>query len=254
MFEIKGKVAIVTGAADGIGLESVEALLKKGAKVVMSDINVNKLYTEVTRLKVEYDNDVTFHVADVSKEEEVKRVVDYAVEMYGHVDIMVANAGIGDGGQTHLTPTEDYMRCINVNQFGVYFSDKHAIAQMMKQGTGGAVINVSSILGMVGTAGVAAYNTSKFAVRGLTKSLALEYAPNNIRVNSIHPGYIITGLVNEDTMGKEAIEGLKMAHPLSAGLGRLGDPEEIAHAIIFAIENTFLTGQEIVVDGGYIAQ
>lgn len=254
MFEIRNKVAIVTGGADGIGLATVEALLRKGAKVILSDINKEKLHNEATRLSVEFHDDVTYKVTDVSDEEQVKELVQFAVDTYGHLDIMVANAGIGFGGDSLTTPTDMYKKVIDVNQHGVFYSSMEAIKQMVKQGTGGAVVNVSSILGIVGQSGALYYNASKGAVRLMTKSMALEFAKFNIRVNSVHPGYIITGMVNDDVMGEEGINALKMLHPLAQGIGRLGAPEEISSAILLAIENTFMTGSEIVVDGGYTAQ
>ena len=254
MFDIKGKVAIVTGSANGLGLATVEALLHKGAKVVMSDINKPLLVEEATRLTNLYPMQVTFKVTDVSDEEQVKDLIGHALDKFGKLDIMVANAGVGYGGVTIEDDTVNYHKLIDVNQHGVFYCDKHAIAQIAKQGGNGAVVNISSIEGMIAEAGLAYYNTSKWAVRGLTKSLALEYAPMNIRVNSVHPGYFITGMVNDDTMGEAGIEHLKSKHPLTAGIGRLGKPEEIAHAVVFCVENTFLTGVEIVVDGGYTAQ
>lgn len=248
MFEIQGKVAIVTGGASGIGKEAVKAILKKGGIPIIADFNEELGNQTATELNIE------FLKVDVSDEKQVKDMVAHVVEKYGHLDIMVANAGIGAGGSTIDLPTEEYQKLIGINQNGVFYSSREAIRQMVEQGTGGAVINVSSILGLVGSAGACFYNISKGAVRLMTKSMALEFAPYNIRVNSVHPGYIITGMVNEDTMGTEGIEMLKSLHPLTKGIERLGKPEEIAHAIIFAIENTFMTGAEIVVDGGYTAQ
>ncbi len=248
MFEIQGKVAIVTGGANGIGKEAVKAILKKGGIPVIADFNEDLGNQTAEELNVE------FVKVDVSDETQVKEMVSYVVEKYGHLDIMVANAGIGGGGSTLDLPTAEYEKYIGINQNGVFYCSREAIRQMVAQGTGGGVINVSSILGLVGSAGACFYNISKGAVRLMTKSMAVEFAPHNIRVNSIHPGYIITGMVNEDVAGAEGIEMLKSLHPLSKGIERLGKPEEIAHAIIFAIENTFMTGAEIVVDGGYTAQ
>lgn len=122
---------------------------------------------------------------------------------------------------------------------------------MIEQGEGGAIVNVSSILGLIADYNVSSYNIAKWAVRRMTKNFAIELSKYNIRVNSVHPGYITTGMVNDDTMGKEGIEFLKSKHPLCAAIGRLGEPEEISSAIMLAIENTFMTGSEIVVDGGY---
>ncbi|MBQ5667621.1 MAG: SDR family NAD(P)-dependent oxidoreductase [Oscillospiraceae bacterium] len=248
MFDIKDKVAIVTGGASGIGLATVEMILAKGGKPVIADYNEEGGKKEAERLGVK------FIKVDVSKEEEVKNAVEEVVAEYGHLDIMVANAGINPiAGLSNLT-NELYERAIAINQNGVFYCDKYSIEQMIKQGKGGAVINVSSVSGLVGQAHELAYNTTKFAVRGMTKSLALECAPHNIRVNSIHPSCVLTGMVNEDVIGHEMMMQMLELHPLSAGVGRIAVPEELAHAIVFAIENTFMTGAEVVLDGGWTVQ
>ncbi len=248
MFDIKDKAAIVTGGASGIGLATVEMILAKGGKPVIADYNEETGKKEAARLGV------PFVKVDVSKEAEVKAAVDYVVEMYGHLDIMVANAGINPLGGLFEVSNDLYERAVGINQNGVFYCDKYAIDQMVKQGKGGAVVNVSSVSGIVGQANELAYNTTKFAVRGMTKSLALEFAPKNIRVNSIHPGCVLTGMVNEDVIGHDMMQLMLQLHPLSAGVGRIAVPEELAHAIVFAIENTFMTGAEVVVDGGWTVQ
>ena len=174
--------------------------------------------------------------------------------MYGHLDIMVASAGINPMATLFDLTPELYEKAIGINQNGVLYCDKYAIAQMVKQGKGGAVVNISSVSGLRGQAYEIAYNTTKFAVRGMTKALALEFAPKNIRVNSIHPGCVLTGMVNEDVIGHDMMQLMLQLHPLSAGVGRIAVPEELAHAIVFAIENTFMTGAEVVVDGGWTVQ
>lgn len=254
MFKFEGKAAIVTGGANGIGLATVKMLLERGTRVVVADINEELLHKEVAALTNKFPNMVTSFVVDVSKEEDVKAMVQHAVDSFGRLDIMVANAGIGVSGSALEQSFETYKKVLEVNLEGVYLSDIEAIRQMVKQGEGGAVVNTSSIEGLVGDPNLSAYNSSKGGVRLLTKSLALEFAKNNIRVNSVHPGYIITGMVNKDTMGDAGLEYLKTLHPLTKGIGRLGKPEEIALAIVFAIENSFMTGSEIVVDGGYTCQ
>lgn len=162
---------------------------------------------------------------------------------------MVACAGVG----CFDCPYKDnaYDRVISINQNGTYYSDAEAAKVMIEQGEGGAIVNISSILGLVADYNLSSYNISKWAVRGMTKNFAIELSKYNIRVNSVHPGYISTGMVNETNMGKEGIEICKSKHPLCAAIGRLGEPEEISSAIMLAIENTFMTGSEIVVDGGY---
>ncbi len=249
MFNVKDKVAVVTGGANGIGLATVKELLAKGAKVVIADFNETALNSETEKLAAEYGENVWAYKIDVSNEEAVKAMVADTVEKYGHLDIMVACAGIGV--QDCPYKENSYDRVISINQHGVYYCDREAAKVMIEQGKGGAIVNVSSILGLIADCNVSSYNISKWAVRGMTKNFAIELAPYNIRVNSVHPGYIITGMVNEDTMGKEGIEYLKSKHPLCAAINRLGEPEEISSAVMLAIENTFMTGSEIVVDGGY---
>lgn len=253
MFEVKEKVAIVTGGASGIGYATVEALLEKGAIVVIGDFNDETLASSVKNLSEKYGEKVSSFKVDVSDKEAVKAMVAFAVEKYGHLDIMVANAGIS-GADLAISDDNLYEKITSVNQNGTYYCAAEAAKQMIAQGNGGAIVNLSSIDGLVGDAIAFSYNTSKWAVRGMTKHLALSLAQYNIRVNSVHPGFVVTGMVNDHTFGAEGIEFLKSKHPLSVATGRLGAPEEIASAIMLAIENTFMTGSEIVVDGGYTAQ
>ena len=252
MFNVKDKVVIVTGGASGIGLYAVEELLKKGAKVVIGDYNDATLEAENARLSEKYGDSVSVFKVDVSDREAVKAMVAFTLEKYGRLDVMVSNAGVG--ASDNVYEDNDYEKVVAVNQHGVYYCAAEASKVMIEQGEGGAIVNVSSVLGLVGDGGAFSYNTSKWAVRGMTKNMALALAQYNIRVNSVHPGYIITGMVNEKSVGKAGIAFLKSKHPLCEGIDRLGAPEEISSAIMLAIENTFMTGSEIVVDGGYTAQ
>ncbi len=259
MFEINGKNVAVTGAASGIGLETVKTLLAKGANVVMSDYNEASLEKECKALEEIYGEKIAYKVVNVTDESQVKNLVAYTVEKYGTIDVMVNNAGIGSTGTLISDEAEkiipDTKRIIDINLNGVIYGCKYAADQMIKQGQGGAIINTSSIMGHVSHfAACSGYSASKHGVIGYTKSCAVELASYNIRVNAICPGFITTGMVNEEVTGSENIKYLLAAHPLSAALHRLGNPEEIAHAIVFMIENTFLTGQSIIVDGGYLAQ
>ncbi|MCQ6282517.1 SDR family NAD(P)-dependent oxidoreductase [Bacillus sp. EB600] len=247
MGNLDGQIAIVTGGASGIGLATVNAFVEKGAKVVIADYN-EKAGKEVEKSLLEKKADVLFIKADVSSEESVKNLVAETVKTYGKLDIIINNAGIGTLSPTHELSFEDYNRVISINQNGVFFGAKYAIQEMLKTG-GGSIVNTCSILGHVGEAGAFAYNASKGAVNTMTKSLALEYAKNNIRVNCICPGYIETGMVNKEALG-DFYEGLVARHPI----GRLGKAEEIAHAMVFLCENDFVTGSALFVDGGYTAQ
>lgn len=246
MFDLKGKVAVITGGASGIGLATVEAFLDKGAKVVLSDYNVVDGQKQADRLSSK--GDVIFFKADVSVEDEVEALIHKAVETYGSVDVMFNNAGIGVQGETHNLTYEDYHKVIRINQDGVFFGSKHAVRQMKKNG-GGVVINCASILGIVGEPTAFAYNASKGAVVLMTKSLALQYAKDNIRCAAVAPGYVETGMVNKEALG-EYYDNLVDKHPI----GRLGAADEIAHAVVFIAENEFLTGITIPVDGGYTTQ
>lgn len=247
MTQLSGKVAIVTGGASGIGLATAEAFIDKGAKVVIADYNEQAGKAKEKELQGK-GGDVLFVQVNVADEQSVERLVSETVKKYGKLDIIVNNAGVGILAATHELSFEDYNKVITVNQNGVFFGSKYAIREMLKTG-GGSIVNTASILGHVGEAGAFAYNASKGAVNLMTKSLALEYADKNIRVNAICPGYVESGMVNKEALG-DFYDGLVARHPI----GRLGRPEEIAHAIVFLCENDFTTGTSLLVDGGYTAQ
>ncbi len=256
MFEINGKTAIVTGGAGGIGLATVKMLLEKGANVVMADFNEKTLEEQYSALNEIYGDKVAKKLVNVTVEEQVKELVEYAVEKYGELDIMVNNAGTGGLSKKIYDPIDecmpDFKNVLNINLNGVLYGGKYAADQMIKQGKGGAIVSTSSIMGHVSNYGCTGYSASKHGVLGFTKAWALELAPFNIRVNALCPGFVTTGLVNDDIVDAEGMAYIKSLHPLSAALDRIGNPDEQAHAIIFMIENTFMTGQSVVVDGGYV--
>ncbi len=249
MFDINGKTAVITGGTSGIGLATAEALLKKGAKVVISGRGAKRGEEAVAKLK-EISPDVVYRQTDTSVEEEVAALIDFAVETFGSVDIMYNNAGIGDQAPVDQMSGEAFRKLIDINLIGVFYGIKYAAIQMKKQGTGGAIVSTSSIEGVVGDPTLPSYNAAKGGVNILTKSSALALAKDGIRVNTVNPGYIVTGMVNEDTMGKAGIDYLVSLHPL----GRLGTADEIAHGVVFLIENEFVTGHNLLIDGGYTAQ
>ena len=249
MFEIKGKTAVITGGTSGIGLATAEAFLKKGAKVVVAGRNEQRGAAALEDLK-KISDDVLFRKTDTSDEQDVKALIDFAVKKFGSLDIMYNNAGIGNAAPVDQMSGEDFRKLISINLTGVFYGIKYAALQMEKQGKGGAIVSTSSIEGVIGDPNLPAYNSAKGGVNILTKSAALALAKYNIRVNTVNPGYILTGMVNEKTMGKEGLAKLVSLHPL----GRLGKPEEIAHGVVFLVENEFTTGLNLYIDGGYTAQ
>ena len=249
MFDINGKTAIVTGGTSGIGLATAEAFIRKGANVVIAARNEKRGAEALAHLK-EISDTVAFRKTDTSDEEDVKALVAFAVDTFGSLDIMYNNAGIGDMAPIDQMTGEDFKKLIDINLTGVFYGIKYAALQMEKQGTGGAIVSTSSIEGAVGDPNLPSYNAAKGGVNLMSQSAALALAKYHIRVNTVNPGYIETGMVNEDVMGKEAIDHLVSLHPL----GRLGKPEEIAHGVVFLVENEFTTGTHLYIDGGYTAQ
>jgi NAD(P)-dependent dehydrogenase (short-subunit alcohol dehydrogenase family) len=247
MTNLQDKVAVVTGGASGIGLATVKAFLERGAKVVIGDYNEESGKAIEQQLRETYEN-VLFVRTNVAEEQSVENLVKAAVDTFGQLDIIFNNAGIGIQKPTHELTAEEYQRVIAVNQDGVFYGIKYALREMLKTG-GGAIINTSSILGTVGEPTSIPYAASKGAVNLITKSVALEYADRNIRANAVAPGFIESGLVNKEALG-DFYDGLVAKHPI----GRLGHPEEIAHAVVFLAENDFVTGTTIHVDGGYTAK
>ncbi|MFK0521683.1 SDR family NAD(P)-dependent oxidoreductase [Paenibacillus illinoisensis] len=248
MTNLKDKVAIITGGASGIGLATVKAFLDKGSKVVIADYNEEHGKAAEQELKSTYNNNVVFIKVNVAEEKQVENLVAETVKQFGKLDVIFNNAGIGVQKPSHELTDEEYKRVIAINQDGVFYGAKYAIREMLKTG-GGSVISTSSILGSVGEPTSMPYAASKGAVNQITKSLALEYADRNIRVNAVAPGFVESGMVNKEALG-EFYDGLVAKHPL----GRLGKPEEIAHAVVFLAENDFVTGTTVFVDGGYLAK
>lgn len=242
--KFKDKVAIVTGGASGIGEAVVRELAQEGANVVVADLN----FEAATRVATEV-NGRAFTV-DVSKAGEIEAMVKFAVQTFGGLHYAVNNAGIaGPTLPTADYPEEDWRRVIDVNLNSVFFSMKYEIPAILASG-GGAIVNMSSILGVTATAGSSAYTASKHAVVGLTKSAALEYSAKGIRINAVGPAYIETPIIADAIReGKERAIAL---HPI----GRLGQPEEVAALTCFLLSDraSFMTGSYHLVDGGYMAQ
>ena len=249
MKRAENKVVIVTGGALGIGRETCILLAQEGAKVAITDV----LDKEGKLLAEEINNSGGFakywHL-DVSKEAEVKLVYSEVAKEFGRLDATVNNAGIaGSDKPTHELTEKDWDAVMNVNVKGVFFCTKHAIAHMQKTGSG-SIVNLSSIYGLVGAGDLPPYHASKGAVRLMSKNDALIYAKDKIRVNSVHPGFIWTPLVEE--FGKNSPgfrDKLDSLHPI----GHIGEPIDIAYGILYLIsdESKFVTGSELVIDGGY---
>ncbi|GGG62081.1 SDR family NAD(P)-dependent oxidoreductase [Paenibacillus radicis (ex Gao et al. 2016)] len=245
---LKDKIAIVTGGASGIGAETVKLFVREGAKAVIADFSDHgqQLSEELNGA----GHDTLFVKTDVTKSEDVQRMVEETVRKYGRIDILFANAGIAKDAAGHELSLEAWQRTVDINLTGVFLSDKYVIDQMLKQGTGGAIVNCGSIHSHVGKGSVTAYAAAKGGVKLLTQTLGIDYAPKGIRVNAVCPGYIDTPLLAglNDAIKQHLIS----LHPI----GRLGKPEEIAKAVLFLASDdaSFVTGTTLLVDGGYTAQ
>lgn len=252
MKRVENKVVIVTGGALGIGKESCILLAKEGAKVAITDV----LDEEGEKLAEKINQSggtAKFWHLDVTNEKDVEKVYAGVVKEFGKLDASVNNAGIsGADKPTHELTEQEWDTLMNVNVKGVFFCTKYAVQQMLKNGSG-SIINLSSIYGLIGAGDAPPYHASKGAVRLMAKNDAIIYAKNKIRVNSVHPGFILTPMVEnfaKDTPG--ALEHLSSLHPL----GHLGEPLDIAYGILYLVsdESKFVTGSELVIDGGYTAR
>lgn len=252
---LQGKVAIVTGAALGLGRASALRMAEEGAAVAVLDILDQEGEAFVQELRARGFRSRYWH-CDVAKEFEISRVIGDVVSEFGALNVLVNNAGVsGANKPTHeVTEQEwDFVQAINVK--GVFFFTKHAIAPMRRAG-GGSIVNLSSIYGLVGAPDVPPYHASKGAVRLMTKTDALFYAADRIRVNSIHPGFIWTPMVEHHLAAQgDVAEGRKATDALHP-LGHIGEPDDIAWAVVYLAsdEAKFVTGAELVVDGGYTAR
>ena len=250
MNNLEGKVAMLSGAGLGIGLATAQLLARRGASVVLSDIDQESV-KKATEELIQNGMTAAYFKADTSSLEAHEAMMVFIMEKFGRLDIAVNNAGIGSKFEkTAEVSAQDWQKVIDINLTGVFYGMKTQIPAMMKS-SGGSIVNIASILGQVGFLGAAAYIASKHGVVGLTKAGALDHASDKIRVNAIGPGFIYTGLVNEETMGKEAITDLEQKHALH----RLGTPEEVAAlcAFLASDEASFITGSYYPVDGGYLA-
>lgn len=248
MKKLANKTAIITGAASGMGAQHGIRFIKEGAKVVFTDTNKEKGEQVVKNL----GKNALFIPHDVSNPKDWKKVVDMTEEKFGPVSILINNAGVAipNGGTLTLENTEfeGYKKIIEINQFGTLFGMQAVLPSLRKAG-GGSIINVSSVGGLLGMFGHYAYNASKFAIRGMTKTAAIELGEENIRVNSVHPGMIETSMIKASIeknpeIWKDQLKGIP--------LHRMGKPEEVSSLMVFLAsdESSYCTGAEFIIDGG----
>ncbi len=255
MGRVQGKVAVVTGGASGIGRATCLMLAKQGAKVAVTDVN-DGLGQQIAEQIGRDGGKASFCHMDVSNEQDVCQQFAAIAESHGKVDILVNNAAIvGVDQPTHALSEQQWDAVFAVNAKGVFFCTKHAVAYMSKAG-GGSIINVCSIYGLVGSGGVPQYHATKGAVAIMSRNHAITYGPDGIRVNSVHPGHIMTPLLagtNSTPASRRRLkERLRCRYPL----GHIGEPEDIAYGIVYLAsdEARFVTGSQLVIDGGYTAQ
>lgn len=248
MGRLQGKVAIITGAAQGMGAAHARRFVAEGAKVILTDINA----AAGEALVGELGSDAHFIRHDVSNEAEWRAVVEEAERRFAPVTVLVNNAGIlGPGKPTAELDEADFLKVCAINQVAVFLGTKHVIPSMIKAG-GGSIINISSISGIVAIYGTpnVAYAASKFAVRGITKQVAIEYGGQNIRANSVHPGYIRTPMMTA-ALDDEQIKIASGSVPIK----RVGEVEDVSNLVVFLAsdESGFVTGTEHIIDGGLTA-
>ncbi|MFD7324449.1 SDR family NAD(P)-dependent oxidoreductase [Streptomyces sp. NPDC059875] len=244
---LAGRVCVITGAASGIGRATALRFAREGARVVAADVDAERLAT--------LDEGMVTVVGDVSRDEDARRMIATAVERFGRLDVLVANAGVIPLSDVVEATGEDWDRIMAVDGKGMFLTCKYAIETMAGQGGGGAIVCTSSISGVAGQARQAVYGPAKFVASGLTKHLAVEWADRGIRVNAVAPGTIETERVaaaRVEPGGAEYLADIVRAHPMA----RFGEPEEVAAAILFLAsdEASFITGVVLPVDGGYLAR
>lgn len=245
---LQGKVGIVTGGCSGIGYAIVKAFLEEGAKVVVADLNEKG--DEIVK-EMGYSEDcLRFIRTDVSKEEDVKAMVDFTINAFDKIDIAVACAGVPGSGTVVDQTLEEWHKILSVDLDGVFLTGKYVINHMLEKGIHGSIINLSSIGGLIGFPHDVTYSSAKAAVINFTRSAAVKVAENGIRVNAIAPGYIHTPILDA-IPNKKDLEAAVNLHPLK----RFGEPSEVADTAVFLAsdKSSFITGVTIPVDGGYTA-
>ncbi|HIN34353.1 MAG TPA: glucose 1-dehydrogenase [Dehalococcoidia bacterium] len=247
---LEGKVALITGAAHGMGAEEARLFAREGARVAIADIREDDA-REVEAEIAEAGGESMVVMLDVSQEDQWEQSVAAVVAKFGKLDILVNNAGISGSGERDATSTDAWDRLMNINAKGVFLGMKYTIPEMEKAG-GGAIVNISSISGFVGQEGIhPGYNASKGAVRLVTKAAAVQHAKIGIRVNSVHPG-MLPPMLTSFQRGDPNRDAMNAAVPM----GREGEPIEVANAVLFLAsdEASYITGTELIVDGGFTAK
>ena len=248
---LEGKTALVTGGGEGIGKATALLFCKEGARVGIMGRTKSKLDSVVK--EAEGEGEIAAYKGDVSKEEDVKRIVKAFYKRYGKIDILFNNAGIMEPGTVATTSIDVWDRTIDINVKGVFLMSKYVVPYMINNG-GGSIINNSSVLGMVGMENSLAYNASKGAVRQITRSMALDHAKQGVRVNSICPGYIKTKM-DPEFMGNppDAEEQLDKLAARVVPIPRRAEPIEVAHLVLYLAsdESKYVTGSDLVIDGGW---
>ncbi|QQZ10083.1 SDR family NAD(P)-dependent oxidoreductase [Heyndrickxia vini] len=249
MGRLNGKVAIITGAASGQGAVEAKLFAKEGAKVVATDINEQALQNVISDIEAAGGEAIAIK-HNVVNEEEWANVITKAVEAFGKIDVLVNNAGIAPSTPLEQTSLDDWHKAMDINMTSVFLGTKLVVPAMRKAG-GGSIINISSMAGLVGTGAANAYPASKGAVRIFTKASAVEFSKENIRVNSVHPGVIETPMTKDVLANEEWSAGLKAATLIP----RWGKSEDVAYGVLYLAsdESSFVTGSELVIDGGYTA-
>jgi NAD(P)-dependent dehydrogenase (short-subunit alcohol dehydrogenase family) len=250
---LQNKSAVITGGANGIGRATAELFAREGARIVVTDVDAEGLGRLCEELKAK-GSTVASVVGDVSRAKDACAMIEAAVDRYGRLDILVANAGVIPLRTIIEATPADWDEVMGVDGRGMFLTCKYAVEQMLKTG-GGSIVCLSSISGIAGQKSQSTYGPAKFVATGLTKHLAIEWADRNIRVNAVAPGTIRTERVQrlpEEPGGTEYIEAIERMHPM----GRLGEPHEVAQAILFLASDdaSFITGAILAVDGGYLAQ
>jgi cyclopentanol dehydrogenase len=248
---LRGKVALISGAARGMGESEARLFAREGAKVVIGDI------LEAEGRVVEKDiqaagGDALFVRLDVTEEADWERAVGRTIERFGRLDVLVNNAGVGAQGRIEDTTVKEWDHVMDINAKGVFLGTR-AVIPAMRQAGGGSIVNISSQLGLVGTDNSSPqYQASKGAVRLLTKATAIQYAREGIRANSVHPGPIVTAMTERRRADPEASRKMLSRIPL----GRFGESDEVAYGVLYLAsdEAAFVTGSELVIDGGWTAQ